>query len=333
MKNYLILIRPYGMLFLGFTPVYGAIANGEFKFLHLMILLLIGLLTHIFSFVQNDYYDVNIDSKSKYVSKRPLVTESISQKTALFIFLFSFIICLLLAIFFFFTYYSFILLLLTFFLFTLYNKYSKRFTGLEYILCTGVFSFGVFGALTVSNNISYFVILISAFAFFQWLFNVGVLANLKDIEFDSKHGIRTTPMVYGVHVSNKKLVIPLLFSLYAFSIKIAHILFALSPILLGYSSFFVYKFPIPGICFLILSILVLYLTYKILTTPLKKRNKMLVFVGFQEGFAFLLLPIALMSYLLENIGLFPTVLIILLLIFWPLFWFRVLFGKKMIPLE
>ena len=82
MKNYLILIRPYGMLFLGFTPVFGAIANGEFNLIHLTILLIIGLLAHIFTFVQNDYYDTAIDSKSKYVSNRPLVTGSITQKTA-----------------------------------------------------------------------------------------------------------------------------------------------------------------------------------------------------------------------------------------------------------
>ena len=38
MKRYLKLIRPYGMLFLGFTPVFGAIANGEFTQSHLIIL-------------------------------------------------------------------------------------------------------------------------------------------------------------------------------------------------------------------------------------------------------------------------------------------------------
>ena len=86
MKRYLKLIRPYGMLFLGFTPVFGAIANGEFALSHLIILLIIGLLAHIFTFVQNDYYDFEIDRKSKYVSNRPLVTGSISQKTTVALF-------------------------------------------------------------------------------------------------------------------------------------------------------------------------------------------------------------------------------------------------------
>ena len=80
MKNYLILIRPYGMLFLGFTPVFGAIANGEVNYFNLIILLIIGLLAHVFTFVQNDYYDIEIDSKSEYVSNRPLVKGNITQK-------------------------------------------------------------------------------------------------------------------------------------------------------------------------------------------------------------------------------------------------------------
>ena len=134
MKLYLKLIRPYGMLFLSLIPVFGAIANGEFSLLHLTLLFIIGVLAHIFSFTLNDYYDVDIDSKSKYVSTRPLVTGGISQKTAIAIFLSSLIISLLIAITFFFTFYSFLMLLLSFLCWTLYNKYCKRFFGMEYIL-------------------------------------------------------------------------------------------------------------------------------------------------------------------------------------------------------
>jgi len=92
MRNYLILIRPYGMLFMGFTPVFGAIANDQFDVLKLLYLLIIGLLAHIFTFVQNDYYDIVIDGKSKYVSNRPLVEGSITQKKAFIIFSISFLI-------------------------------------------------------------------------------------------------------------------------------------------------------------------------------------------------------------------------------------------------
>ena len=333
MKQYLTLIRPYGMLFLGFTPVFSAIANGEFSLSHLIILLVIGLLTHIFAFVQNDYYDIEIDRKSKYVANRPYVTGRISQRTVIVIILSSVILSLILAIVFFFTFYSFIVLLLAFLCMTLYNKYSKNIFGMEYLLSLGVFCFGIFGALTVSDTISTFALLISAVGFIHWLFSVGIMANLKDVEFDTKLGIRTTPAVFGVQVSAEKLLIPLTFNLYAFVIKLVHILIISIPFFLGYTSIFLYDFPIPGICFLILSISIFYLTFKILSTPVTKRDKMLVYVGYQEGFAFLLIPIAMMSYLVENISLIATFLLILLLIFWPLSWFRMLFGKRMIPLE
>jgi len=313
MKNYLKLIRPYGMLFLGLTPVFGAIANGEFAYSHLIILLIIGLLIHIFTFVQNDYYDVEIDSKSKYVSKR--------------------LLSLLLSLVFIFTFYSFVALLFSFLCMFLYNKYSKHYFGMEYILGFGVFNCGIFGALTVSNNISFLAILISLVGFMQCLFSVGVSANLKDIEFDSKQGIRTTPIMFGVHVSDKNLVLPSSFSIYAFFIKFIHITIASLPFFIGYTSIFIYNLPIPGICFFIISIILIYLTQKILSTPITKRDKMLIYAGVQEGLALLLIPIVLMSYLIENISILPTFLLILIVIVWPIFWFRLLFGKRMIPLE
>lgn len=333
MKHHLTLIRPYGMLFLGFTPVFCAIVNGEFSFQHLAVLYFIGILAHIFGFAQNDYCDLKIDSKSKYVAKRPIVTGKISRKTALIIFAFSFILSLVLAIVFVFSFYSLIFLLITFLLFTLYNKYSKRFFGMEYILGAGVFTFGIFGALTVSNNVSTFAIIISAVGFMQWLFSVGISANLKDVEFDAKHGIRTTPSIFGVKAIGQKLLIPKSFWIYAFSIKIIHILIISLPFIFGYSSIFIYDLPIPGIGFLLITILLLFITYKILVTPMSKRDDMLVNVGLQEGMALLLFLIVLLDLFIENIGMITFYLLIILFIVWPLFWLRLLYGERMIPLE
>jgi len=310
MKEYLILIRPYGMLFLGFTPVFGAIANKEFNYLHLTALLTIGLLAHIFTFVQNDYYDIVIDSKSKYVSNRPLVKGSITRKKALSIYIASFFISLFIAVWFLFSYYSFFVLLLSFLFITIYNKYSKKFFGMEYILGMGVFTFGIYGALTVSNIVSNLAIVVSFFGFMQWLFSVGISANLKDVEYDSRMGIKTTPTKFGVSI---------------FAVAL--------PLLLGYTSIFVYNLPIPGVLFLLVALIVFYYIIKILKTPVIEREKMLIYAGLQEGLSLLLLPIMLLSVLIDVFGTIQTFLLVLLLIFWPLFWFRVLYGKKMIPLE
>jgi 4-hydroxybenzoate polyprenyltransferase len=333
MKHYFKLIRPYGMLFLGFTPVFGAISIGEFNLLHLMLLLIIGLLSHIFTFVQNDYYDSEVDSKSNYVSDRPLVAGGITKKTAFMFFFLSFLISLTIAVYFFFTIYSTFVLLLSFLFITIYNKYCKRFFAMEYILGAGVLTFGIFGALTVSNHITYFVIIVSAVGLMQWLFSVGISANLKDVEFDTKQGIRTTPTVFGVHVYGKKLSISTSFWIYAFNIKIIHILIVSLLFFFGYTSIYIYDLPIPGICFLIISISLLFLTFKILSTPILERDKILIYAGLQEGLALLLIPVTLTSYLIENMGIFSILLLISLFILWPLFWFRVLYGKRMIPLE
>jgi 4-hydroxybenzoate polyprenyltransferase len=333
MRQYLILFRPYGILFLGLIPVFSAIANGEFSLFNLTLLCILGFLVHIFTFVQNDYYDREIDSRSSYVSNRPLSSGIISQKTVLVIFVSCFILSLIITILTFFSIFSLLALLLSFLLITAYNKYSKRHFGMEYVLSFGVLSFGIFGALTVSNNITFFVILISTYGFMQWLFSVGISANLKDVEFDSKQGIRTTPIVLGVKAVDSNLIIPSTFKIYSFLIKIIHISIAFPMFLFGYTSIFVYNFPIPGICFLLISVILIYLTWKILSTPMTQRDKMLIYIGLQEGLALLLLPITLMSYLIENISIIPTISLVFIIILWPILTFRILFGKRMIPLE
>ncbi len=333
MNNYFKLIRPYGMLFLGLTPVFGAVCNGEFDYLKLLNLLIIGFLMHIFTFVENDFYDIEIDKKSKYVLDRPLASGVISKKTVFIIILFSLILSIILTFIFLFTVPSFFVLLLSFFFITLYNKYSKKVQGMEYVLSTGVFTFGVFGALTVSNTITLLAILISLLGFMQWLFSVGISANLKDVEYDSKMKIKTTPILFGVKVVNKELIRPPVFKMYAYGIKIIHIVIASLPFLLLFTSITLFNLPIPFVCFFILSIIMIYTTYKILSIPLKKRDSMLRYEGAHEGFALLLIPIVLMSYLIENFDVVPTLLLILLIIFWPLLFLRILFGKKMIPLE
>lgn len=332
-REYIKLIRPYGMLFLGFTPVFGAICNGESGFSHLSMLFVIGILIHIFTFVQNDLFDVDIDKKSSYVSERPLVTGLVSQKGALCIVIFSFLLSVIIALVFLFTLPSLLVLLLSFLLITLYNKYSKQLFIMEYILATGVFTIAIFGALTVSDRVSSLSLIIGFVGMMQWLFSVGVFANLKDVKYDTKAGVKTTPTILGVKAKDDTLHIPLLFKSYAFGIKILHIGVAGLPFLLGLTSLYVYYLPIPSIIFILLSIIILYLVRRIFSTPLSERDQMLVYEGLQEGLAFLLIPVVLMSYLFENIGVIQTLLIITMVIIWPLISLRIFFGKKLIPLE
>ncbi len=331
--DYAKLVRPYGLLFLGFTPFFGAVCNGEKDFFSLFLLVLIGVSIHIFTFVQNDYFDLEIDRKSPHVLDRPLVTGRIKMKTALSMVIIAFLFSIIINLLFLFTVLSFSMLLLSFLLITLYNKYSKRYFGMEYVLAAGVFTTGLFGAYSVSTDISSLAIIVCLVCMMQWIFSVGVFANLKDVKYDVKMGVKTTPTVLGVKVVNEDFSMPSLFVGYAFFIKILHIFIAFLPILLGYTAVFIFDLPIPFLFFVLLSAAVLYLVAKILSTPLSKRDRMLVYDGVQEGLSFLLIPVVIMSFLIENIGVVATVLIIILMIVWPILSLRLVFGKKLIPLE
>jgi 4-hydroxybenzoate polyprenyltransferase len=332
-REYMKLIRPYGILFLGFTPVFGAVCNGELDAVHLSLLLIIGLLAHVFTFVQNDYYDIEVDRQSKYVVQRPLTTGVITRSHAFTLVLFSFFVSMIIAAVFLFSLRSFALLLVSFFFITLYNKYSKRVSGMEFFLGAGVFSCGIFGALTVNDTITPLAFIISSLGFLQWVFSVGVSANLKDVEFDTKLGIRTTPVILGVKAVGSTLKKPVVFFIYAYGVKIVHLLVAFSPFLLGYTSLLVFDLPIPLAIFLLLGSVILLTTYGVLSSSLEKRDRMLRYEGLQEGLSLLLIPCVLLSYLVNQIGVVPTVLLFLVMILWPLFILRVLYGKTLIPLE
>jgi len=332
-KEYVTLIRPYGILFLGFMPVFGALCNGEFTLFHLSVLLGIGLLAHIFTFVQNDYYDVEVDRRSKYVGGRPLITGGVPRRQALILFLSSLILSLGLALVFLFSLRSLLFLLIAYLLMTLYNKYSKRLPGMEFVLGLGVLSYGLFGGYTVSDTLSPLVIIISLIGFFQWVFSVGVSANLKDVESDGHLGIRTTPILFGVHAVNLQLKKTPVFFIYAYGIKILHLFVTLLPFLLGYTSIMIAGLPIPLLSYVLIAGILLFTTYKILTTPLERRDTMLRYEGVHEGLALLLIPIALLSLLLEHAGILPTILLFIILVVWPLISLRTVFGKTLIPLE
>jgi len=192
---------------------------------------------------------------------------------------------------------------------------------------------GLFGALTISDNLTPLVLFIVPLSLMQFVFDVGVLANLKDVKYDARIGIKTTPIVFGVKVINDELIIPTSFILYVFFIKSIQILIAIFIFLTGYTSFFIYALPIPGILFFIFSIAVFYTLWKVISTPLLNRDKMLIYIGLNELLSYLLIPVVLMTYLVENTNIFVPILLIVGPILWLMLSLRVVFGKGMIPLE
>ncbi|MBE9592316.1 MAG: hypothetical protein IMF19_02440, partial [Proteobacteria bacterium] len=129
-----------------------------------------------------------------------------------------------------------------------------------------------------------------------------------------------------------ELRIPAVFTTYAFSTKGIQIGIALMPFLTGSVSMFLYGLPVPVIGFSILSTLHIYTLWKILSTPLSERDKMIRYAGGHELLTYLLVPVVLMAYLVENINIFAPILLIFVPPLWIKFSLSAVFGKK-VPLE
>src|SRR5512136_403171 len=81
-REYLKLARSFNAVLTGISPVMGAIAMQQYDIITLILLFLIGFLGHTFGFVFNDIIDYNIDKSSKEISDRPLISGTISLKSA-----------------------------------------------------------------------------------------------------------------------------------------------------------------------------------------------------------------------------------------------------------
>ena len=327
-RGYIQLMRPYAAYLVPSMVILGAICNNEFDPFRLLLLFIIGIFIHIVLMVQNDYFDIEIDKQSKYVSKRPLVTGVISAENALVLWIFFFLLSIGLTIIFFPTILSLASLLFILLLTTLYNRYSKNIPGMEYVLGAAAFACGMFGALTVSDAVAPLVIVISFLALIKYVFNVGISANIKDLKYDRQFGLKTTPMLFGVKMDENDFYIPKKFILYAFCIKLAYISIALIPFMLGDVSFFVYGIPIPGILFALCSIGILYTIYMILSTSVSQRDKMISYAGAHELLSYFLMPILLMAFLIENLNMFVFLLFIFGPPIWTVFSLKVFFEKE-----
>lgn len=330
--QYLRLIRPYGMLFLGFAPVFGAIAAGQINGLVLWVLLAVGLLYHVFTFVLNDVVDVEVDAKSRYVAARPLIEGGISHRQALVLVVVSLVTCLVLAgltgsLF------TVVFLFVAFVCALVYNVWSKRVAFLEFVLGFGVFSLVLAGSFTGPVSLSNITLDVGLAFFVQWVFSVGVAANLKDIEEDTKQGVFTSPTVLGVKFSNGRVEIPLDFILYALFVSGAYILLLGNIFVMGLLSGYVGAYPVALIGFLVLTAGLLVTTWGILRGPSPSRETFLRFAGLHEGLALLLVPMTLLTLLLSTVGVTMTLLIFFVIAAWPLCWFRLLYGRHLIPLE
>lgn len=213
-------------------PLTGAIAMGEKDIGTLTILFIIGFLVHIYGFAFNHYNDIEIDGLSKGIQSRPLVSGSITKKQA------STFILLISISGLFITYYFFGLLLvliylLGIFLASLYDIFSKRITGMDFILAASVTTGFIFGASTVSFDYNYLVYILSILAFLQTI-NLNLIAGgIKDADHDQLFQSKHIAAQLGVKVEDSSLVIPSTFSYIAYFFSSLYAIVAIGSVLLG----------------------------------------------------------------------------------------------------
>ncbi len=332
LRQYLRLVRPYGMLFLGLAPVFGAVANGEFNPVLLLLLFSIGMLYHVFTFVHNDIVDMAVDSRSSYVATRPLPAGAVPKAHAEEIAASAVVVMVALATCTW-SIATIVLVLIAVCCAVTYNMLSKRLPFLECVLGLGVFSLALAGAMIATTTVSPLSWLVAVAFYLQWVFSVGVTANLKDVEEDAKSKVYTSPTVFGVTATNGKTTIPWLFRVYAAGISVAFLGVLGLPFLLGLVAGGIDGLPIPLVCYTIVSLLLLLTTVLLLRGPSPSRDTFLRITGVHEGFSLLLVPLVLSAMLLSAIGPGGLLLILGVIIVWPLSWFRLLYGKTLIPLE
>lgn len=318
LNDYVKLLRLPGLGGLATPPLFGAISAGVMD-IHLLIpVFLIGAFSVIYGFVLNDYADVEVDRQSKDLYERPLVKGTISKKTALLIC----VLCLIGA------YVTIFLLLygspvtetrilavicvsIACILGSLYDFYSKKIVGSDFLVATSEFLLVLFGALIVTreNTINIITWIIAILTFNQLLYMNAVDGGLKDADHDYKQNVKNIAGVLGVKVKkNMEMLVPSSFKTFGICIRCFSAILVFVPFM-----FYGYKYEIYQIILLIILIaLVLFSTWRLLSLKKFDRDRIKKIISAEAYLRYSLVPVMLISI----IGLFWSIILIIFPILW-----------------
>jgi 4-hydroxybenzoate polyprenyltransferase len=272
------------------VPVTGAIAMGEKNLFLLTIVFLIGLTAHVFGFALNHYKDIEVDRLIYHINKRPLPSGTISKKHALlYIVTVLFFGCIIT-----FAFYGVLLLLLYLFgifLASLYDLYSKKISGMDFILAASVTTGLIFGAATVSFQFPRLLLILSVLAFLQTL-NLNLVAGgIKDADHDYLIKSQHLSTRLGVRVEHDVLRIPNSFRFIAYLLGFLYAFFVLAPVLLGLIVLDIVLFFI----LVLINILFFIVTFKMVHLKSFDRQEIRKYVVLQYTINWSNIPILLMS--------------------------------------
>lgn len=297
LKEYLKLSRSFNAGLTAAAPVLGAVAMNEFELTHLAILFLIGFFGHSYGFTLNDILDLKIDQTSEEIKDRPLVSKKITIRKAWIFALSSVLISFLLATYISWStgqYFTFIILALSSISITIYNFISKKYPAMDIFVAGGIFLLILYGASTVSLNLTPLAWLVCILGTLQVLFMQFIAGGLKDIENDFTRGAKTLAITMGVRVEKGLIKMLYSFKILAYSIQ------AVELILLFTAFFFIFVHRslytyIQFAALIFFSILMLFISHKLLNMGYFERKKARKLIGSHFQINYLLVPIMLMT--------------------------------------
>jgi 4-hydroxybenzoate polyprenyltransferase len=222
LKEYAKLLRLYALPVISIIPIIGLLTLMDWGTItpgHILTLLLIGMFTHIYGHVLNEYMDIEIDKQSVELSKKPLVSGVIPRWHALAISVMALIGAIITCWFFFHDILVMSLLIMALLCAGLYNLFHKKLPGSDFFIASAVFFSFLFGASTSLQEFSALTYFIGILLFIRELYANSIESALKDVEHEVKIGIKTMPLLLGVRVHDGTLEIPRRFKVYVLSIE------------------------------------------------------------------------------------------------------------------
>jgi 4-hydroxybenzoate polyprenyltransferase len=236
-REYLEISRFFNMGLTGVAPVLGALAMWNIRettLIQLVILFVIGCLSHIYGFVVNDIVDIKIDKLSADLSARPLVSGHITVRKAKYFAIACMIISFILSIVFFTEITSFLLLILillfAYILATIYDISSKKYPGMDIFVASAVFFLIIFGASTIGTPtpLAWIVALIGSI---QVLFMNMINGAIKDIDHDAEGSASTIAIKLGAVTRGGIISLPFSFKVIGYGVEVSRSILVFLPFL------------------------------------------------------------------------------------------------------
>ena len=305
----------------------GALLMGLRDIFLLLILFIIGLFYHIYGYVLNDYADIELDKKSLDLEKKPLVSDIIPKKHALFLILFGLIGSYVFA----FTYLRFLiplcLLSLAILLGGIYDLYGKKVPGISDFIIAGSLMFAFFfGASAVSSPFSIPVYIVGLLIFVAIVFVNVVEGGLKDVDHDFLTGGKTLAILLGVKVREGRLLITKKFIGFACGLITVCVLLLLILFMQPEIDLYQGKYIQLAIVVILLAI-ILVLCVRFFQLKVFDRSKIKRFYAIINALAGVLLFFGIFPI----IGLVALIVLLALPVTWYVVFNLVLYGKPLQP--